>query len=520
MSMTLRLVPTIPGDFELDGDVDGDDLGIWENQLGATQQQGYLPGDADSSQSVTGLDFLAWQRNFGASENVNATPTVATPAAASPTTVTGTTTDLSVLGADDGGEAALTYTWVATGPGSVTYSANASNAAKNTTATFSAAGSYAFSVTIRDTLGETTTSQVNVTVDQVLTGVSVNPEQFVLLPNGTQQLSAMTVDQFGGAMPSQPPSFNWSLTAGVGSVDSSGLYTAPGAEGSATVQAEDPGSLLTGTASATIAAIFPPQAWWKLDETAGDFVTDSSGNGHHGTSVNGPTWVAGKFDNALSFDGSDDYVDLPTSIVSSVAGSVSFWFKTSANVSDASHLFYVTSDDQGNGNGGGAEQELHVNLLGSEQLQFFIQGGSSDVDIQSGPDYNDNLWHHVVATWDINGNAVLYVDGTSAGSVTHDADNFIGSEVARLGRPAADIRHYNGLIDHVRLYDFALDAANVTELHNEGSGSLVAAGRGVAPGPIEEQLLDAAFASLAIDGLSQHAGESESSRIPIVRPLA
>ena len=38
-------------------------------------------------------------------------PTVATAASASPGTVTGNTTSLSVLGADAGGAANLTYTW-------------------------------------------------------------------------------------------------------------------------------------------------------------------------------------------------------------------------------------------------------------------------------------------------------------------------------------------------------------------------------------------------------------------------
>src|SRR5213594_3754634 len=45
----------------------------------------------------------------------NAPPTVATPASAAPNPVTATTTNLSVLGADDGGEANLTYTWATTG---------------------------------------------------------------------------------------------------------------------------------------------------------------------------------------------------------------------------------------------------------------------------------------------------------------------------------------------------------------------------------------------------------------------
>ncbi|MFN9034882.1 MAG: hypothetical protein ACK5YO_01200, partial [Planctomyces sp.] len=69
---------------------------------------------------------------------INSAPTVATPAAASQNPVTGTTVNLSVLGADDGGESLLKYTWSAVGapPAPVTFSASGTNAAKNVTATF------------------------------------------------------------------------------------------------------------------------------------------------------------------------------------------------------------------------------------------------------------------------------------------------------------------------------------------------------------------------------------------------
>lgn len=74
---------------------------------------------------------------------------------ASPTPVTGTTTALSVLGADDGGEGNLIYTWATTGtpPAAVTFSANGTDAAKNTTATFTKAGTYTLQVTIADSQG-------------------------------------------------------------------------------------------------------------------------------------------------------------------------------------------------------------------------------------------------------------------------------------------------------------------------------------------------------------------------------
>src|SRR5262245_26131476 len=99
-------------------------------------------------------------------------PTVATPASANPNPVTlGQTTQLSVLGADDGGEASLTYTWGVQGnpPGTVGFSINGTNAAKNATATFTANGTYNFYVAIRDAGGQSAISNVTVVVSSVLT---------------------------------------------------------------------------------------------------------------------------------------------------------------------------------------------------------------------------------------------------------------------------------------------------------------------------------------------------------------
>ena len=182
---------------------------------------------------------------------VNAAPTVATPAAGS--AANGTTTSLSVLGADDAGEAALTYTWALTnkpsGAADPTFSANGTNAAKNSTATFSRAGSYSFQVTIRDAAGLTATSSVTVVVNQTLTAIALTPAAVTLSGGATQQFSAQGRDQFGQALTTQP-AFAWSLASGVGSVSSSGLYTAPAAAGSAVVQATS--GAVSATANVTV----------------------------------------------------------------------------------------------------------------------------------------------------------------------------------------------------------------------------------------------------------------------------
>ena len=85
----------------------------------------------------------------------DAAPTVAIAAAATPATIAGTTTALSVLGADDGGESNLTYTWAVTAkPGGATnptFSANGTNGSKAATATFSSISATKKTAALRST---------------------------------------------------------------------------------------------------------------------------------------------------------------------------------------------------------------------------------------------------------------------------------------------------------------------------------------------------------------------------------
>ena len=154
-----------------------------------------------SSGSVTGTASVT------VSGAANAPPTVATPAAASPNPVTGLTTTLGVLGADDGGAANLTYTWATTGtpPAPVAFSANGTNAAKTVTASFTKAGTYSLQVTIRDASGLTAASTTTVTVNATLTSITVTPASVAVATGGTQAFTATARDQFGVALPTQPP---------------------------------------------------------------------------------------------------------------------------------------------------------------------------------------------------------------------------------------------------------------------------------------------------------------------------
>jgi autotransporter-associated beta strand protein len=182
-------------------------------------------------------------------------PILATVAAASAPLVTGTSVNLDVLGAanNNDNESNLTYTWSLAGNSStpVAFSANGTNAAKATTATFTVAGAYNFVVVIKDaTNGLTISSTVTVNVNQTPTTLAVTPSAVTLLSGQTQQYTNTAYDQFGEPLQTAlTPA--WSLASGVGSINSLGVYTAPtGLSGSATVSASAGG--LSATTTVTV----------------------------------------------------------------------------------------------------------------------------------------------------------------------------------------------------------------------------------------------------------------------------
>lgn len=141
----------------------------------------------------------------------NSAPTVATAASASPNPVTASSAQLSVLGADNAGEPALTYTWASSGPTTVTFTPNQTNGSKTTTVTFSRVGTYSLTVTIKDAGGLTTSSSVQVIVSQTLTALTVSPAMATLQPQQQTVFTATAKDQFGDAMTASP---SWVVSGG------------------------------------------------------------------------------------------------------------------------------------------------------------------------------------------------------------------------------------------------------------------------------------------------------------------
>ncbi|MDX2012390.1 MAG: choice-of-anchor V domain-containing protein [Myxococcaceae bacterium] len=182
-------------------------------------------------------------------------PRIATPPRATPATVTTAATRVEVLGADDQPEAGLRYDWSVTRGGAVTFSPNGSNAAKQTVATFSAAGAHQLRVVITDASGQAASAVVDVPVNATATTIAVTPATADVEPGGSVVFSARFADQFGRAM-DLPTPMAWSTTGG-GTVSSGGRFVAGprlggphvvqavalGRSGAATVRIVEPGSI-------------------------------------------------------------------------------------------------------------------------------------------------------------------------------------------------------------------------------------------------------------------------------------
>lgn len=158
----------------------------------------------------------------------NHPPSITAAATAAPSTVAGTTTELTVEAedADDAGD--LIYTWSSTGDfrTPVQFSDNGSASAHHTTATFPKAGTYTLTVTVRDPDNLSVSSSTDVTVLQTPADLEVSPALTYLSRGGRQQFAAEVADQFGDIIDLGARSLAVTWTAEGGAIDASGLFVA------------------------------------------------------------------------------------------------------------------------------------------------------------------------------------------------------------------------------------------------------------------------------------------------------
>ena len=205
-------------------------------------------------------------------------------------------------------------------------------------------------------------------------------------------------------------------------------------------------------------------SWWKLNETGATTIADASGSGSSShTAVligsDGSTnWSAGKFGNALTLDGSNDYAFASgyKGITGTGRRTFAGWFKTSA---PGKPLF--------NYGAAGTGTLFHVTLTpgGAAKVDF---GGAS---ITGGSGLADGAWHHIAVTVPEGGNsgsAKLYVDGVVTNGSGTTAINTTASGDVKIG--SAGSAFFSGQLDDFRLYNAELNASMIAKVYGAGTG--------------------------------------------------
>lgn len=209
------------------------------------------------------------------------------------------------------------------------------------------------------------------------------------------------------------------------------------------------------------------QGYWKLDEASGTTANDSSGKGMNGTCVNGLSFtndsVTGKFDKAIDFDGADDYIDLPDGFADFSKGiTISVWACPTAVKN------YARFVDIGNGSASDNIAFSREGLSNNLFCEVWV-GGSNGGRVLASNAIELNKWQMFTVVVDASGNAKIYKDAQAAGygktgspkNITR-TNNYIGR--SNWGGDA----YYQGYMDEVRIFDYAMDANGVEALYYGG----------------------------------------------------
>ena len=202
---------------------------------------------------------------------------------------------------------------------------------------------------------------------------------------------------------------------------------------------------------------------WKFDEGAGNAVADKSGNGNDGTLVGGPSWIAGTIGSgALSFDGSDDMVEVPHSPVLDMGDAITIaaWI----NLNDISTYYFIatkaasgTAPDNYPGN-----YEFRTTPSGALQLGHQTAENTDHVFYTSDGIVTAGQWVHIAATLVQDAGVEFYIDGQLAGSAAQSGEfGILNEEPIRIAGRKDGYSFFNGAIDDVQIYNHALTAEEI-----------------------------------------------------------
>ncbi|GEM_PF-1787049 len=422
-----------------------------------------------------------WNDNYGALAAINyvregfnlsdlvAPPSISfSPASASVNTGSGTT-----------------LTWSTSGASSCTASGgwSGSKATSGSQSTGNLTSTTAFTLTCTGT-GGSSSAGATVTVTQPL-AIDIAAISGVVVPStgATPTASISATSEYTAAISWSPtdnpfagstaytatitltPKFGYTVT-GI----TSNFFTVSGAS-----------SVTNSSNSGVVTAVFPATqaaanltngllAYYPFDGS----VADTSGNANNGTAVGSPSYITGQLGQAISLDGTSQYVDTANYADNLSSISVAAWIQVGTGVSGSFlPVVYKMSSSGSSGIGWGVNI---FHTLGNYEIGYLQQQDGSTYNEFTSHDAitDDGGWHFIVLTQGGGLNSVpdMYIDGANVSIDDHGSTKNLTTTSnalnVRIGATGSGDKFFPGSIDEVRVYNRALNSDEVSQLYNQG----------------------------------------------------
>ena len=214
--------------------------------------------------------------------------------------------------------------------------------------------------------------------------------------------------------------------------------------------------------------------FWRLGTAPGspqiDWASSNDGTVGAGVSVSSNGAIAGDPSNGSTFNGTGDSSVYSSQVVPvGSAYTVEFWVKT-ATTTGGKIVGYGRSST-----GDSGSYDRHVYMTNDGRLVYGNYDGSTRT-VSSSASYNDNKWHHVVATQGDSGMS-LYVDGASVGTLptAKTAEGYtgywrVGGDNLNGWPDQPSTSYFSGDIDEVAVYPAALSSSQAANHYALGQG--------------------------------------------------
>ncbi len=199
-------------------------------------------------------------------------------------------------------------------------------------------------------------------------------------------------------------------------------------------------------------------AEYKFDNCSGTTAQDSAGN-HDGMVMNGAEWTEGVSQQGMSFDGIDDYVNIPGGINLGKKHTITAWVNV-ADFSNVSKNVVFGEDTAGYALWFQNDSTLYYRSEGTHWAQFNL---TTPLDA--------NKWYHISFVRD-GENVTLFIDGALQSSSTTENDDLIVNFIGKENNGSGTQYPFYGKLDEVRFYDGALSDADVVELYESYNDSI------------------------------------------------